>query len=350
MTLRNYNIGGFPMSKKISVIIPCYNVEQYIGRCINSLLKQTIGLNNLELIFINDASPDNTLIKLLEYEKQYPNDIIVINSEENLKQGGARNLGLNYASADFIGFVDADDWIEMTMYEKLYQKATRYDCDIVSCHYKRVSSEGTPMGSTGNKDAFYIIDNELSRKDLLLTGTGSGLGCKLYKKSLIIENNIHFPEHLAYEDNYFVHLLIMYVRKIYFLEEYLYHYYLNLQSTVVSSDSMHHFDRLTIELMKLDEFKLRGFYNIYYDEIEYNFLLLYYLNTLHIVFSRFHTVPGNLLSQMQKQVLESFPNYKDNPYLEKKLPDIYKIFLNTVNLSMQQEDWQKLADSYRKIC
>ena len=111
------------MAKKISIIIPCYMVEQYIDRCVNSLLNQSIGLENLELIFINDASPDLTLSKLLDYEQLYPESILIIDSKENMKQGGARNLGLMYASADYIGFVDSDDWVEPTMFEKLYAKA-----------------------------------------------------------------------------------------------------------------------------------------------------------------------------------------------------------------------------------
>jgi glycosyltransferase involved in cell wall biosynthesis len=336
------------MSKKISIIVPCYMVEEYIDRCAASLLNQTIGLENLELIFINDASPDNTLAKLLDYEKQYPESIIIINSEENLRQGGARNLGLQIASADYIGFIDADDWVELTMFEKLYQKAITYDCDIVSCGSKRVFDESTPMGPTGYKDRFYIIDDATSRKDLLITGMGSGGGCaRLYKKSLIHDNDIFFPEHLAYEDNFFGYLVEMYVKRIYLLEEDLYYYFINTESTTTTKGATHHFDRLTIELMKLEELKTRGLFEEYYEEHEYNFLLLFYLNTLHIIFTRFKSIPLDIVNTMRQEVLNNFPTYQSNPYTHKFLPEVYKILLDTIATPMDQETWNQLAEQYR---
>ena len=105
----------------LSIIIPCYNSELYLDRCIKSLLSQTLGSNHLEFIFVNDASTECTLPILHKSETMYPNLITVINSSTNLKQGGARNLGLQYASGDYVGFVDSDDWIEPDMYEQLYQ-------------------------------------------------------------------------------------------------------------------------------------------------------------------------------------------------------------------------------------
>ena len=104
----------------ISIIVPCYNVEQYIDRCLDSIVKQTIGFNNLQVIVVNDASTDGTLEKLIQWEKQYPQNILIITYDVNIKQGGARNRGLQYADAEYIGFVDADDWIEPEMYEELY--------------------------------------------------------------------------------------------------------------------------------------------------------------------------------------------------------------------------------------
>jgi glycosyltransferase involved in cell wall biosynthesis len=335
------------MSKLISVIVPCYNVENYIDRCINSILNQTIGLENIELILVNDASPDSTLERLYYYEDLYPDDIIVINSEQNLKQGGARNLGLYYASADYIGFVDSDDWIEPTMYEKLYNKAISYDCDIVTCNYKRVANEGTLMGRTGREDRLLEVNSDNIRKDILLAGIGSGV-CKVYRNEFVKSNNILFPEHLSYEDNYFIYLLTMYVTRIYFLEEYLYHYFINVNSTVVSKNASHHFDRLTIELLKVDTLKSRGLFDKYYFETEYNFLMLYYFNTLHIFFTRFDNIPADILKVMQIKVKDTFPTYKDNPYLDTYLPNVYKSLLKTIELPMNLSDWKNIAYYYRK--
>ena len=95
--------------KKISVIIPCYNVVRWIDRCMTSIAAQTMGIECLEIICIDDASSDGTWEHLQKWEQSFPEQIILIRQEVNRRQGAARNLGLQYASADWIAFVDADD-------------------------------------------------------------------------------------------------------------------------------------------------------------------------------------------------------------------------------------------------
>lgn len=335
------------MSKKISIIIPCYLAEKYIDRCANSLVHQSIGIENLELIFVNDASPDDTLVKLLSWEQRYPDSIIVINSDINLKQGGARNLGMQYASSDYIGFVDADDWVDLTMYEKLYTKAIKYDCEVVSCDYKRVFEESDVMEPTTNEDSFFIIEDVETRKDLLISGLGTGGICiKLFHRSIIFNNNIFFPEGLAYEDNYFISFIMLYVKKIYYLEEYLYYYYVNTASTTTTSNAMHHFDRLTIEIMKLEEMKRRGFFDLYYEEIEFSFLILYYFNTLHILLTRFNKIPLEVINQMRQNVVHFFPSYKENSYLDAHLVNLYRYLLPTIETALDEAQWAHIASEY----
>ena len=116
---------------KVSVIIPCYNAERYIETCMNSLLNQTIGFSNLEVILINDASTDQTLQRLYDYEKQYPDNIMVINYEENKRQGYARNLGIQYSSAKYLTFLDVDDYVSAEMMEKMYLKMEEGDYNYV---------------------------------------------------------------------------------------------------------------------------------------------------------------------------------------------------------------------------
>ena len=132
------------MKKAVSVIIPCYNPKKYLSRLVNSLLDQTIGLENLELIFVDDASTDDTLESLYQLEQQYPYNITVISNSENKKQGTARNIGMSYATGKYIGFVDADDWIAPQMYEKMYDIAEETDCDIVCCRYYATNSFKAP--------------------------------------------------------------------------------------------------------------------------------------------------------------------------------------------------------------
>jgi glycosyltransferase involved in cell wall biosynthesis len=97
------------MSDKVSVIIPCYNVEKYIERCLESLERQTIGIGHMEIICVDDASSDGTEDILRSWEKKYPGSIKVVLSERNNRQGAARNIGMQYASGDWVSFVDSDD-------------------------------------------------------------------------------------------------------------------------------------------------------------------------------------------------------------------------------------------------
>lgn len=149
--------------KKISIIVPCYNAENCIDRCIQSLLEQTIGIENLELIFVNDASTDGTMTRLQQWEARYADSILVIDCEKNGKQGMARNIGLSYASAPYIGFMDNDDMAEPDMFEKLYEKATLYDCDLVACYAKKhtlqeLKNNAVFMGRTGKHDS--LLDSK----------------------------------------------------------------------------------------------------------------------------------------------------------------------------------------------
>jgi len=335
------------MSAKISVIIPCYCVENYIERCMNSLANQTIVLENLELIFINDASPDSTLDLLLTYEKQYPDSILVINSEVNLKQGGARNLGMQYASGEYIGFVDGDDWIELSMYEKLYTKAKQYNCDIVSCRLMRSYDDAPDKGDCGETDSYITLTSKDVLDHVVFPGFGGYIVTKIFRRSLIIENNIWFPEKLSYEDNYWYSLIRYYITSGYMVEECLYHYYCNTDSTTARRNSLHHLDRLTIELMKIDELKRRNLFEPYHEQIEFDFMELYYINTLYILFTKFDSVPYDVFIEMKKTVHTLFPNYASNQLLKNSTYKAYPALLQLLELDVNETDLEKIANIFR---
>ena len=119
---------------KISVIIPVYNVERFLKKCLESVINQT--LSDLEIICINDGSTDKSL-SILNSFAQKDNRIIVIN-QDNQGQSCARNAGLSIATGKYIGFVDSDDWIDLDFYEKLYNTAKKYNADIAAAGIKRL--------------------------------------------------------------------------------------------------------------------------------------------------------------------------------------------------------------------
>ena len=118
---------------KVSVIVPVYNQEKRLHRCMDSLVNQT--LDSIELIVINDGSTDKSLKVLNEYKEKYPKKIKLI-TRENKGISITRNEGLSIAKGKYVGFVDSDDYVELDMYEKLYNKVEQEKCDIVICNYK----------------------------------------------------------------------------------------------------------------------------------------------------------------------------------------------------------------------
>ena len=125
------------MSKKVSVIIPCFNATKWLPKCFLSLVQQTIGIENIELIFVDDASTDNgeTWNMLQEFECAYPESILILKLEENMRQGGARNIALQYATGEYIAFVDSDDFVTSEFLQVVYKAAHEHNADFVQFEY-----------------------------------------------------------------------------------------------------------------------------------------------------------------------------------------------------------------------
>ena len=131
---------------KLSIIVPVYNMaaEGKLAYCLNSLVSQTI--KDYEIIAVDDASTDNSLEILKDFERRFPDRFHAICSEVNRHQGGAKNIGLKLAKGDWIGFIDSDDWITPDMYERLIRKAEETGADLVGCDYSLVSEHSMKVG------------------------------------------------------------------------------------------------------------------------------------------------------------------------------------------------------------
>lgn len=336
--------------KKISVIIPCYNVEDYIDRCVRSLVSQTIGVECLELIFVDDASTDDTVNKLSLWESRYPQSILVVVCEENGRQGRARNIGMEYASAPYISYVDADDWVEPQIFQELYDKAVQYDVDVITCRSGRDYGDGRLFALEEichNRDELFTIENIEDRKNLLDMKLGHVWG-KLYKKDFILENGLAFPEGTTYEDNYFGGIMCFVLTSFYVLDKVYYHYFANPCSTVTARNSLHHLERLDVETALYEELCRRGYDRDFEEQMKGRFLQMYYLNSLHLIFMRFDELPYDILQNMRREVLERFPEYKESETY-KNLPEISKGFCLTLETEMTRQQWDNLASNYRYL-
>lgn len=198
---------------KISVIIPCYNVEQYITKCLDSVCNQT--LKDIEIICIDDCSTDATLKKLQEYQKK-DERIILIKHNKNKGVSISRNEGIKKSSGEYIGFVDSDDYIDLDFFNKLYKKAKEEHSDITKGRLVFVKNKQQSIDCLNEK----IIK---SNKFNLLYG----FYCCIYKKSLLLDNNIYFNDDLIYgEDSYFLLQSVMYSKKIAIVDD-IYYYYVS---------------------------------------------------------------------------------------------------------------------------
>lgn len=339
------------MDKLISIIIPCYNVEKYIDRCFNSLLAQTIGFDRLEIIMVDDCSTDATWDKLTAIEAAYPESIMIIHCDENGHQGRARNIGLQYATAPYVGYVDADDWIESDMYEKLCRKMEAHECDIVMCQsWRDTARPGQTLAPklTGDADRMLEIDTTKKRKIFIACGSIAYGPCdKLFRRDFLLENHIFFPEQLAYEDHFFSTLLYLYAERVYILEERLYHYYVNSASTVLSPNAAHHFDILTVNKMMWAECKNRGFLNEYRQELEYQFLTLCYLAAMKMISLRLTEVPYDFFLKLKAETLNRVPDYHSNPYVKDYVTELNQMLLHLLDLPISEQDLNAVCNAIR---
>ena len=186
---------------KISVIVPVYNVEKYLSRCMDSLLNQT--LKNIEIILVNDESPDNCPALCDEYARQ--DSRIKVIHKKNGGLGYARNSGIEIAVGEYVAFVDSDDFIDLTMYEKLYNTAKKYNLDVAFCGLKRVRHDNLAIVSHFKQvDKFKVFETKEQIKQIILGITGAEVNysrdreyaisacCAIYSGAIIRENTIRF--------------------------------------------------------------------------------------------------------------------------------------------------------------
>lgn len=220
---------------KISVIIPIFNVENYLNKCLDSILSQT--LNDIEVICIDDYSNDNSFKIANEYAKR-DERVRVFKNDKNIGQGLTRNLGIDLARGEYIAFVDSDDWIEPKMYESLYEAAANERYDLVCCNLSYDFSNGeskTPkMPNIDLISRDFLIEEAIaSTIDFFSPNSPCD---KIYRVKFIIDNNIKFlsERELLYEDKYFNIEVLVCNPSICFLPTVYYHYMVRNGSTMVS--------------------------------------------------------------------------------------------------------------------
>ncbi|MBE6230389.1 MAG: glycosyltransferase family 2 protein [Bacteroidales bacterium] len=217
---------------KISIIIPVYNVEKLLPRCLDSVISQT--LQEIEIICVDDGSPDNSLAVLREYERKEPRMKVI--SQANKRQGGARNTGMGVATGEYIGFVDSDDYIDPDYYQKLYEAAKAHNSDMACCGIIKHKAHITKY--VAKYTGCHLFSESGSKFRICNCPPDFHPVNKLYLRRMLLENSITFEEHRYYEDVEFVSRAIYAASSIVTVPDTFYHYMYNGESTVKSRQTL----------------------------------------------------------------------------------------------------------------
>ena len=226
---------------KLSIIVPVYNVEKFLNKCLDSLIGQT--MEDYEIILVDDGSKDASGRICDDYAGRYPELVRVLHID-NGGQGRARNFGIETARGEYLGFVDSDDWVETDMYPKLCRRADETGADVVVCDFMAEFDDGRRE---------YM---KACMQEHWLSSAGSSCN-KIFRKSRVGE--VRFPGGLWYEDFYFSAMLLLRSARTEFIEEPLYIYRRGQESTMHNNNAAKNLDMLKIMDMLAEYMLPNGF-------------------------------------------------------------------------------------------
>lgn len=297
---------------KVSVIVPVYNVEKYIKKCLDSLVNQT--LKDIEIIVVNDGSKDNSVKIINQYLSKYKNIIYV--EKKNGGLSDARNYGMKYAKGDYIAFLDSDDYVDKTIYKKMYNKAVEENADFVECDFYWVYT------NKKKEDVGYIYKN----KKEMLTYARVVAWNKLIKRDIIKEK---FPLKLNYEDVEFFYKLIPNINKFSFVKEPLI-YYIQRDDSIVNKQNYKTGQIFNVLNNVLDYYKKMKLYDEYSEELEYTYTRILLCSSLkRMVKIKDKVAKERLLDETWQNLNTKFPEWKKNKILAQRSGK--NLYMKTVN-------------------
>lgn len=307
------------MKPELSVIVPCYNVEKYISRCLNSLVNQT--LNELNIIVIDDGSTDGTAEIIKDFERQYP-DKIKYYFKHNDGIAAARNFGLSKVDTPYFGFLDSDDYVKPDMFERMLNKIKETEAEVVVCGFEWVHE------NMDKKDYITIEGPYAPGKEMLL-GLFATLWNKVYRTDFIRSLNFSFPNGYRYEDASFLYRMIPSVQHVEFISE-SFIAYVQRPGSITHTHNEKVKDMVHVFQGILDYYKEFGYYETYKEELEYIFIRFFlgnsFLRTVQIKDKKDRDLT---MSLSWKMLNDNFPEWKKNKYLNQ--PGLKNLYYKLVN-------------------
>lgn len=304
----------------VSIIIPAYNAEKYLEKCLNSILNQTYI--NYEIIAINDGSTDNTLTILKYYSEKSKQNMIIID-KENEGQGAGRNQGIEIARGKYIAFVDSDDYISPTYIENLVLKAEHDNADIVVCNYAIVRNDNIV------KEVHPKIPKD--SHDMLLDPDVVPWK-QLWRKDVIEKSGIRFAERVFYEDLAFYLSIAPYIKRISTVDQVLYYYVDYGASTVHGKQDAKVGHIFTVMNLVYDHYVNSGLYEDYKDELEYVYVKILLCSSLgRICQLEDKTMRNRFAQETFYNIDKKFSSYRNNKYMTSGIKSFYMKIIDKHN-------------------
>lgn len=295
------------MQPAISVVIPVYNVEKYLSKCIDSVLAQSF--KDYEIILVDDGSADGSGKLCDDYAQKY--SFISVVHQTNKGLGGARNTGIDNAAGKYILFLDSDDYIDVELLEICHNKAKQHDCDMVLFNCVAVYEDGS-LGETYTCKPL-PADTFLSGEDLKSMVFLSGACNRMFKSDLFKKFNIYFPDKLWYEDLHTVPKLIPHIKAAYYYGEKPLYYYFQRTGSIMHTPN---FERITEQRLKAvneiwEYYDKNGFKDTYRTELEYLWLFHGFflpVREMQLMSSHFEEYASVLREELVKKCNEPHKN------------------------------------------
>ena len=313
---------------KVSVIVPVYNVEKYIDKCLDSLVNQT--LKEMEIIVVNDGSPDNSQKIIDEYVKQYP-DKVKSFIKENGGLSDTRNFGLKHVKGEYICFVDSDDWLDSDALEKMYNKAQKEKSDIVICDMVDHYPDKNIYHNCTVYDSIYSVTPSACNK--------------IFKREII--GDLRFLKNVWYEDLNFTTKILLSNPKISIISEGFYHCNCGHISTMNNNNSLKNLDMITVIDDLIEYSKKKDVYN----KNIISFIIFHHLliTTINRVSEQKNKDKKKVLKELIKYCHQNISDYRKQDFY-KKIPRNRKIiaFLNYYGMSYLSKKIIKLKKMLNK--
>lgn len=307
---------------KVSIIIPVYNTEQYLHKCLDSVINQTF--EDIEIIVIDDASTDNSATIVKEYQKK-DNRIVLVNVTCNGGLSNARNIGVKKSTSKYIAFVDSDDWIRKDYVEFLFNNIEKFKCDVFSGCFS-IYNDRTSKYKI-RKYSLLTTKLKSNKALIVLPSINCSPWCKIYNKEFLLKNNLFFRLKCR-EDCLFLYDLVIHKVKIIYFNEPIYFYRVNRKDSLTSFPYfiLHDAVFLLKEIRRsLDKENLfMEYFRCFYI---YSFIFL----SFALVYSKVNKKRTQKMLMVAKKVL--FLNSEDSTnFLDKIAISVFKFFLNHASL------------------